>query len=67
MFLDSQMMRVMVTKYRRLAEQQTDVKARDKFRAYARVYAEMAHRFQERDESARSNATRSPEQIPREK
>ena len=46
MFSDAMTMRVMVNKYRRLAEQQTDSHERDKYRAYARIYSEMALRFQ---------------------
>jgi hypothetical protein len=46
MITDAMTMRVMANKYRRLAEQQTDPGRRDKYRAYARIYSEMALRFQ---------------------
>ena len=42
MISDPTMMRVMADKYGRLAEQQTVPKERDKYRAYARIYSEMA-------------------------
>jgi hypothetical protein len=49
MFSDAMTMRVMANKYRRLAEQQTRPHERDKYRAYARIYSEMALRFQLRE------------------
>jgi hypothetical protein len=42
MLSDPTTMRVMADKYGRLAEQQTVPKERDKYRAYARIYSEMA-------------------------
>ena len=42
MISDPTTMRVMANKYGRLAEQQTVPKERDKYRAYARIYSEMA-------------------------
>jgi len=42
MISDPTTMRVMADKYGRLAEQQTVPKERDKYRAYARIYSEMA-------------------------
>ena len=50
MFSDAVTRRVMANKYRRLAEQQTDRHERDRYRAYARIYSEMALRFQFREE-----------------
>jgi hypothetical protein len=46
MFTNAMMMRVMADKYRRLAERQPGPKERDKYRAYARIYSEMAIRFE---------------------
>jgi hypothetical protein len=46
MFCKPMTMRVMADKYRRLAEQQTGPEKRDKYRAYARIYAEMATRIE---------------------
>ena len=56
MFSDAMTMRVMANKYRRLTEQQTDPGKRDKYRAYARIYSEMALRFQLRRTDARNPA-----------
>lgn len=42
MISDATTMRVMADKYGRLAKQQTVPKERDKYRAYARIYSEMA-------------------------
>ena len=56
MFSDAMTMRVMANKYRRLTEQQTDPGKRDKYRAYARIYSEMALRFQLRRTDARNHA-----------
>lgn len=49
MISDAIAMRVMAEKYGRLAEQQTGLKDRDKYRAYARIYSEMAARFAQRE------------------
>jgi hypothetical protein len=42
MLSDPTTLRVMADKYGRLAEQQTVPKERDKYRAYARIYSEIA-------------------------
>ena len=42
MLSDPTTLRVMADKYGRPAEQQTVPKERDKYRAYARIYSEMA-------------------------
>ena len=42
MLSDPTKMREIADKYGRLAEQQTVPKERDKYRAYARIYSEMA-------------------------
>ena len=49
MISDAMAMQVMADKYDRLAEQQTGLKERDKYRAYARIYSEMAARFERRN------------------
>ena len=49
MISDAMAMQVMADKYDRLAEQQTGLKERDKYRAYARIYYEMAARFERRN------------------
>ena len=59
MFSDAMTMRVMANKYRRLAEQQTDSHERDKYRAYARIYSELALRFQLREEQMLETLRRS--------
>jgi hypothetical protein len=46
MVSDVKMMRVMADKYHRLAEQQSRPDERHKYRAYARIYSEMAIRFE---------------------
>jgi|HubBroStandDraft_6_1064221.scaffolds.fasta_scaffold1739590_2 hypothetical protein len=48
MFSDATTMRVMADKYRRLAEQQRDPKERVRYRAYARIYSEMALHIDQR-------------------
>ena len=50
MFSDAITMRAMADKYRRLAAQQTGPRERDEYRAYARIYSEMALRFELRHE-----------------
>jgi hypothetical protein len=45
MFSNEMTMRVMANKYRRLAEQ-TELKKRDKYVAYARIYSELARHSQ---------------------
>jgi hypothetical protein len=52
MFSDAMTTRVMANKYRRLAEQQTGPNERDRYRAYARIYSEMALRFELQNELA---------------
>jgi hypothetical protein len=46
MFSKEMTMRVMANKYRRLAEQQTKRKERDKYGAYSRIYFELALHLQ---------------------
>jgi hypothetical protein len=50
MFSNPMTMRVMADKYRRLAEQQTGSKKREKYRAYARIYSEIANRIEQHHE-----------------
>lgn len=57
MLSDAMTMRVMADKYRRLAEQQKGPKEGDKYRAYARIYSEMALRFDLRNDLAGLGAT----------
>jgi hypothetical protein len=60
MFSDATTMRVMANKYRRLAKQQTDSHERDKYRAYANIYFEMALRFQRQSDLMGWERRRSP-------
>jgi len=46
MFSDPMAMRVMANKYRRLAEQQTDLKEREKYGTYACIYSGIALGFE---------------------
>jgi hypothetical protein len=63
MFSDAMTMRVMADKYCRLAEQQKGPKERDKYRAYARIYSEMALRFDSRNEPAGPGAALTTDQV----
>ena len=45
MFSDAVTMRAMADKYNRQAEQQASPNERNKYRSYARIYTEMAIRF----------------------
>jgi hypothetical protein len=46
MVSDAKIMRARADKYRRLADQQSRPDKREKYRAYARIYSEMAIRFE---------------------
>jgi hypothetical protein len=48
MFTDAMTLRVMAEKYRRLAQQQINERERAKYRAYARIYSEMALQIEQK-------------------
>jgi hypothetical protein len=64
MISDPTTMRVMANKYGRLAEQQTVPKERDKYRAYARIYSEMAvqHELAELGVTLKTNQAKTSRQ-----